>query len=137
MPASTFSINAGNFENLQKAMKNYKGNVEEVINNVLHMEASPLIQDKIRLLMPVSDREWKGKLPHAKTSKSLTDEKGNLSITVKTTKNYQYLYFPDDGSTTLHHAGNQQFFKRGGEMVQDEIIDRCIGALVNDFENMS
>ena len=118
-------------------MKNFEGNVEEEINSVLHQEASPLIQEAVRNLMPRSNvKGWKGKLPHAKDSKSLTDEKGNLSITVKSAKKYQYLYFTDDGASTERHAGNQQFFKRGGESQTDEIISLCVGRLVDSFENM-
>ena len=83
--------------------------------------------------MPVSGKTWKGRKPPAKTGKSLTDEKWNLSVTVKTTKQYQYLYFPDDGSNTKHHAGNQQFFQRGGDSQADEITERCINRLTNAF----
>lgn len=134
---STLKVDTSGFEELQQAMKEFEGDVEKEINEVLHEEASPLIQDAVRMLMPRSNvKRWKGKLPHAKDSKSLTDEKDNLSITVKTTKKYQYLYFPDDGTSTKNHAGNQQFFRRGGESQSDEIINLCVGRLVNDFENM-
>lgn len=131
---STMKIDAAAFDDLQQAMQAYQGNTEEAINEVLHNEASPLIQDSVRKLIPVSGRNWKGKLPPAGVGKSLTDAKENLAITVKSSKNYQYLYFPDDGSSTTRHAGNQQFFYKGGELVQDEIIDRCTARLVSDFE---
>ena len=128
-------IDVAGIEKLQNAMKDFEGNTEKTINEVLHNEASPLMQDAIRRLIPVSGRSWKGKKPAAKNSKSLTDEKGNLSITVKTTKNYQYLYFPDDGTNTRRHVGNQQFFLKGGESQLTEIIDRCVNRLVNSFED--
>lgn len=136
MTSSSFTLDAANFDRLQKAMQEHKGNTEKVINEVLHNEGSPLIQEAIRLLIPESHRDWKGKPMAARYGKSLTDEKGNLSITVKTTSKYHYLYFPDDGSNTVRHAksGNQQFFRRGGESVQDEIVDRCISRLVESFE---
>ena len=108
---SRLELEIKDFERLQTAMKEFQGDTEETINDVLHNEASPLIQESIKNLIPVSGRKWKGKTPPAKTSKSLTDEKGNLAITVKTTKKYQYLYFPDDGTNTERHAGNKQFFK--------------------------
>lgn len=132
---SRLELEIKDFERLQTAMKEFQGDTEETINDVLHNEASPLIQESIKNLIPVSGRKWKGKTPPAKTSKSLTDEKGNLAITVKTTKKYQYLYFPDDGTNTERHAGNKQFFKRGAEATQSEIVDRCVGRLVNNFEN--
>ena len=132
-----FELDAKELDRLQTALKNYPSNAEEAINDVFHNQASPLIQEEINRLMPRSNvKPWKGKLPHAKDSKSLTDLKGNLSITVKSSKKYGYLYFPDDGTNTRRHAGNQQFFWRGAEAKQAEIIDRCVTRLVGDFENL-
>lgn len=125
------------FENLQQAMLNYPGNTEKAINDIFHNEAPLLVEQEIIRLMPVSGRKWNGKKAPAKTSKSLiqkTDE--NLSFTVGTKYNYHYLYFPDDGSNTRHHAGNQQFFKRSGENKQEEIIKRCVTRLTEDFGNI-
>lgn len=125
------------FERLQQAMVKFQGDTEGVINDVLHNKAGQLIHDEIKNLMPVSDekKKWKGKKPHAKTSNSLKIESGNLSVTVKTTKNYQYLYFADDGTNTRHHAGNLQFFQQGAETKQETIVDLCIKRLGEDFEN--
>ena len=129
-----FDLDATEFGRLEQALKTYEGNAEAIINEVLHTEGGQLIQEEIKRLMPVSGKQWKGKRPPAKTAKSLTDEKGNLSVTVKTTKNYNYLYFPDDGTNTRNHAGNKQFFLHGGENKQSEIIDLCIERLVKGFE---
>jgi hypothetical protein len=131
---SRFDLDVTALNRLQEAMSRYSGNVEDSINGVLHDDGSRLMQDSIRRLIPVSGRTWKGKKSAAKSSKSLTDTKENLAVTVRTTKNYHYLYFPDDGSNTVHHAGNQQFFYKGTEQVQNEIVERCVSALVNDFE---
>ena len=132
---AVFRIDTTEFERIENAIKNFSGNAEEVINEVLHGEGSQLIQDSIRNLIPVSGREWKGKKPAAKSAKSLTDMKGNLFIEVKTTSNYHYLYFPDDGTNTRKHAGNQQFFLKGAETEQETIIDLCVNKLINSFEN--
>ncbi len=132
MPA-TFKIDISQADDLIQAMKNYEGDVEKVINDVLHNEAGPLMQDSIKRLMPVSGRHWQGKKKPAKTANSLRNVTGNLFVTVTTTKNYQYLYFPDDGTNTRRHIGNKQFFLRGAEKVQDEIIERCISRLVNQI----
>lgn len=132
---AVFRIDTNEFERLQNAIKNFPGDAETIINEVLHTEGSQLIQDAIRNLMPVSGREWKGKKPAAKDAKSLTDIKGNLFVWVKTTSNYHYLYFPDDGTTTKRHTGNQQFFLKGAEEQQETIIDLCVNKLINSFEN--
>lgn len=132
--SNSFKINIATFDTLQEVMANYEGNVEEAINDVLHNQASELIQTSIQQLIPVSGKTWKGKAPAAKTSKSLTSRNSNLAVEVVTTKKYQYLYFPNDGTNTRRHVGNQQFFERGGDAVKDEIIDRCIAKLTNNFE---
>ena len=134
-----FDIYVGEIERLQKALQNFQGDAEKVINSILHKEGSLLIQENIRKLMPTSDPAdaWVGKLPHAKFSESLTDQKEHLAITVKSTNEYHYLYFPDDGSNTRNHVGNKQFFLRGAEASQDEIIDLCVSRLVNGLENLT
>lgn len=136
MAQSEWKLDCSNIDRLQKAMEAYQGDTENAINDVLHNEVFGIVEPSIRQLIPVSDsaKVWRGKLPHAKLSKSLTQENGNLSVTIKSTANYSYLYFPDDGTNTRRHIGNQQFFKRGGEAKVDEIVDRCINRLVNDFE---
>lgn len=124
------------FENLQQAMKNFSGNTEKAINDVFHNDAPPVVKQEIMRLIPVSGREWKGKKGAAKSSRSLRQETDkNLEFTVRTNYNWHYLYFPDDGSNTRNHVGNQQFFKRGGENKQEEIINRCIKRLVSDLED--
>lgn len=132
--SAPFKINVAEFEKLQDAMKEYQGDTESAINEVLHGEAGTLIENSIQQLIPVSNKNWKGKAPAAKTSKSLRSINENLAVSVTTTKKYQYLYFPNDGTNTRRHVGNQQFFTRGGEAVQDEIIERCITKLTKNFE---
>jgi len=130
-----FKINILGIEELQKAMQEYAGNVEETITDVLHNDGAVLIQDSIRRIIPESGITWQGKRAAAKGAKSLrSDNNENLSVTVRTTKNYQYLYFPDDGSNTKNHFGNQQFFARGAEAVTNEIVNRCIARLTEDFK---
>lgn len=133
-----FEIDTKEIERLHKAIRNFPGNAEDAINEVFRNEAPPIVSESIKRLIPASGRKWKGKAPAAKTAKSSVterkDERGNLSFAVGTTHKYHYLYFPDDGSNTRRHAGNKQFFQRGGEAKQSEIIDRCITKIANNFE---
>lgn len=131
--SNTMSISIEEFEKLQIAMQEYQGNTEKAINDVLHNQAGGIIQDSVKNLIPVSGRTWNGKRKGAKAAKSLKSVNSNLTVKVTTTSNYQYLYFPDDGSSTVRHAGEQHFFRRGGDLVTDEIIDLCVGRLVEDF----
>lgn len=132
--ATLFGYETKAFNRVLEALENYQGDAEAAINDVLHNEAGDLAQEAIRKLIPVSGKHWSGKKRAAKKAKSLRNVNGNLFVIVTTTKNYQYLYFPDDGTSTIRHVGNQQFFARGGEAVQDEIIERCINKLVNKIE---
>ncbi len=119
-------VNLADFDKMQNALKEFEGNAEEAINDVLHNYGGQTISDSVQRLMPVSGANWRGKPLPAKTAKSLRSVNGNLAVTVTTTKKYQYLYFPDDGTNTRRHIGNQRFFERGGEAVKDDIIERCI-----------
>lgn len=132
---SLIRLDYEDFERLETAMRTYQGNVEDTVNDVLHNEAGQLIHDEIKRLMPMSGKTWKGKKAPAKTANSLAIVAGNLSVTVTTKKAYQYLYFPDDGTNTYRHAGNQQFFSKSGENRKEEIINRCIKRLVNGLED--
>ena len=132
---AVFKLDQEDFERLEKAMKDFQGDTEKTINEVLHNEAGQFIHDEIKRLMPVSGKKWKGKKAPAKTSNSLEIVGGNLSVTVRAKKAYQYLYFPDDGSNTRRHVGNQQFFLNGGENKKEEILNLCINRLVNSLED--
>ena len=131
-----FKIDFAEAEKLQQVMKDYQGNTEDAINDVLHNYAGDRAQVDIYALMPVSDpaKVWAGKAPHAKLSKSLRNVFGNLSVTVTTSGDYSYLYFPDDGTNTRRHAGNQQFFARGGDAATNDSVERCVIRLTNEFE---
>lgn len=131
---SILYIDTTDFDRLQKAMKEYSGNVEETINEVLHNEAGAEIEEAVKRLMPVSGRRWKGKKRAAKEANSLRQLPTNLAVTVKSRKAYQYLYFPNDGTSTEKHAGEQYFFEKGGEEVSPKVIERCITKLINNFE---
>ena len=119
------------FEKLQQAMQGFQGDTEATINDVLHNYAGDRAQKDIILLMPVSNKK---KGVHAKHSDPLQNITGNLSVTVTTKGKFGYLYFPDDGTNTRRHAGNQRFFERGGETAMDDIVGRCIEKLINNFE---
>ena len=133
MSGAIFAIDASACDSLIQAMKAYEGDTEATINDVLHNYAPGVIQPEIKNLMPVSGKHWKGKKPAAKSSESLRKTDGNLSVTIRSAKSYQYLYFPDDGTNTRRHVGNQQFFLRGGMEAQDEIVTRCIDKLIEKF----
>jgi hypothetical protein len=132
--SNTLNVNIQEFERLQRAIQSFPGNAEDTINAVLHNEGGQLIQEAIQPLIPMSGKRWKGKKAPARTGNSLRSTNENLAVWVRSTKSYQYLYFPDDGTNTRRHAGNQQFFYQGAESVRGEVVDRCVGRLIQTFE---
>lgn len=128
---SRLTLNADDFDRVLKAIEQYPGNAERVINDVLHGVGAELIQERIRKYMPVSDKK---KGAHAADSASMTPVGSNLAVTVKSTKKFNYLYFPDDGTNTRRHVGNQQFFLRGADDASGEIVDRITEKLTQTFE---
>ena len=132
-----FEMDIYEMERLFDTVKKFPDIAEKTINDVFHNDAPSLVSEGIRRLIPVSGETWKGKAPAAKTARASVaerkHERKNLTFVVGTTNKYHYLYFPDDGTNTRRHAGNQQFFKKGGEAKQSEIVDRCIARLVQNF----
>lgn len=135
MARGSFKINEKEIDRLQSIMKQFPQKSEQAINDVLHNKAGDILQLAIKGLIPVSGRMWKGKKAGAKSADSLQNvTKENLAITVTTKKAYQYLYFPDDGTNTRRHIGNKQFFRRGGESKQSEIVDKCINKITESMK---
>ena len=128
---SRLTLNAEEFDKVLKAIEKFPGNAEKVINETLHGQGAELIQERIQKYMPVSDKK---KGAHAVDAKSLTPVGTNLAVTVKSTNRFHYLYFPDDGTNTRRHVGNQQFFLRGAEDVSGEIVDILTEKLTQTFE---
>lgn len=108
---------------------------ENVINTFLWEEGGELIDNEIRTMLPVSGRTWKGKAAAAKSTDPFKKETGkNLQVRVYTKGKYHYLYFPDDGSDTIHHAGNQQFMFDGASQKSQEIGDKILEKLIKRLE---
>ena len=130
MARLNFALTDDGVERFAEALENYEGKAGQVINDVLWNEAGTLIVEGIMPLLPRSGRKpWKGKPKAAASAMPFTQKNETLAVTVKTKNAYHYLYFPDDGSNTRRHVGNQQFMLRGAEDKQDEIIERCITRL--------
>lgn len=130
-----FTLDAKDFDRLQRAIAEYGGDAEGAINEVLHEEAGPLIYEEINPLINPSGRKFKG---HSKSAKNspwpLYDTSANLAVTVKTKSKWGYLYFPDDGSNTRKHVGGQHFFQRGGEKAAPKVVDRCLNVLIDKWK---
>lgn len=108
---------------------------EKIINTYLSSDGALEIQDEIHKLLPVSGRTWNGKPAGAKATQPFNHKMvGNLAVAVNAKKTYQYLYFPNDGSNTLKHCGNQQFMLFGGENATETITKELKEQLIKALE---
>ena len=130
-----FTLNASEMDRLQAVMDDYAGNAGPIVDQILHGEGAERIKAKIAMLLPASGRQWRGKAAPARSVMPgrFSQDNGQMSVTIAARGTYHYLYFPDDGSNTRHHAGNQQFMQRGAENAADKVIDLCIGKLTENF----
>lgn len=133
---SVFYFEVDKFEKMLDIMEKFsdKAQTERVINEYLHEKGGEIIRDNIQKILPVSGRIWRGKKPAASQTNPFLIKKENLAVVVKTKGTYNYLYFPDDGTNTEHHAGNQQFMFRGATDSQDRIVNEVIDELVKRLE---
>lgn len=131
---ASFELHFDEVESLQEKMEEYGAGAQRIINDVLHGEGGRQVKDKIHMLIPSSGRQWKGKRAPASSADSLQQVNDEmLAVTIKSKTAYNYLYFPDDGSNTKRHAGNQQFFQHGAEDAADSVVELCLGKLTEEF----
>ena len=131
----TFGFDEGSFSRLQDRIAECGSSAESVINNVLHEEGGEMLYERINPLIHPSGRTFKGHRASAASSDwKRIDSSKNLSVTITTKSRFNYLYFPNDGSNTVRHFGNQRFFERGGEDASDGIAARCLAALTKEME---
>ena len=119
----TFQLDYSSIDKPLEVVTRADKNLASAINESMSEFAPNLIQRNIVSVLPSSGRSWKGKSAPASSTDPFRHEPIKLGTLVKTKSEYNYLYFPDDGSNTKRHQGNQQFMHRGAEMSQDEIIE--------------
>lgn len=117
------------FNRLQKEIKAYSDYAGNVIDEVLITSGAEQIIEDILPLMPMSGRTWRGKRQPAKTAEPFQSKKISMGVEINAKNAYHYLYFPNDGTNTMHHAGEQYFMERGLEAATPKVIDMCIDKL--------
>lgn len=131
--SGVFSLDADQFDALVASMKDYGEGAADIVTDVIH-ESGDEIYQEIDPLIHSSGRTWRG---HASSAKGANwqryDTSEPLAITVATTGSRSYLYFPDDGSNTKRHYGDQQFMRRGAEAAAPRILEKGIDALIGNF----
>lgn len=132
-----YEVDYSSLETLEARMAEFGHGSGQVIDGVLHGEGANLIKRAIPGLIHPSGRRWPGKTASIAGKPGggsrLSQDNASLQVTVAARGRIGYLYFPDDGTNTRNHVGNQQFMLRGAEEKQSDIIDRCIAGLVDEF----
>lgn len=134
---SSFSIDAEGLDRIYDTVAKFAdgSEAEKIINEELLGEGGDIIKQHIQSLLPASGRTFSGKRAAASDTDPFNKLKdGNLSVTITTKSGYGYLYFPDDGSDTVHHAGGQNFMFQGGADASEEVADAIINKLLEKFE---
>ncbi|MCD8383663.1 MAG: hypothetical protein LUC39_01710 [Clostridiales bacterium] len=140
MATAKATVDLSGVEKLTEALEQYGAEAQKVIAEYLRDDAFDAIGPCITRLLPVSGRTFQGHPMGARaagyrTTFMVSDVATN-SVTVKATPQYQYLYFPDDGSNTKRHRGKQQFMVRGAEAASPDIVDTICTRLVQKFEEV-
>lgn len=129
-----FALEGDDFEQLMNSMQAYGDGAADIVTDVIHSSGDD-IYDQIDPLINPSGRTFRGHSSGAQGSKwQRYDTSEPLAITVATTSSRHYLYFPDDGSNTKRHFGNQQFMLRGAEAAAPMILEKGVEALIENFE---
>lgn len=124
------TMDARQFERLEQTIKQVGDQADIVINEYLKNQGGDQIKKEIRRILPQSGRTWEGKAPAASGVDPFRKTPMNLAVKVHTKSAYHYLYFPDDGSDTKHHQGDQEFMLRGAESASDELSENLINKLL-------
>ena len=117
------------FNRLQKEIEAYPGYAGTVIDEVLMTSGAEQIIEDILPLVPVSGRTWRGKKQPAKMAEPFQGKRITMGVEINAKNAYHYLYFPNDGTNTINHAGEQYFMERGLEAAAPKVIDMCIDKL--------
>lgn len=130
MANETFTLEQKAFDELLKRAGEYGAEVETVLNDYLHNEAPRKITPSIEGLVPVSNRNK----THAKSSNPFgRQENYNLAVKLITSKQFNYLVFPDEGLGTSHGNEPQNFTGRGLEAEIPELIEEMTARLQERF----
>ena len=128
--ANTFTSEHKDFNNLVKSLSGYGADVENALNEYVHNEAPQKIKPSIEGLIPVSDRNK----VHARNSAPFgRQENYNLAVKLITSKEFNYLVFPDEGLGTSKGNSPLDFTGRGLEAEMPVLIDEMTQLLQEKF----
>lgn len=128
---SDFVLTDDEIEKLQLAMTNSKNNLEKIINNYLHNNASEQMISSITQFIPVSKKGTR----HAKTHEWYEKTIPNLAFTIsnnlkgKRGTSFYYLYYVVTGTGTSKKKGANDFFEKGSNKIHNKIVEELINEI--------
>lgn len=117
----TFKLDYNSISEFAKRFDAMPAEVENLINSFLHGEAPEIIRPELSGLIPVSDRN-KTHAAHHKRAFG-RQENYNLSVKLITSRNFNYLVFPDEGRGTSIMNEPQNFTGRALDEAMPELTD--------------
>ena len=127
---ANFTLEQKQFNELMQRVAGYGEEVETALNDYLHLTAPEKIKPAIVGLVPVSDRNKK----HAKSNAPFgRQENYNLAVKVITSKEFNYLVFPDEARGTSKGNMPQDFTGRGLEATIPELINEMTARILEQL----
>ncbi|MFD2638393.1 hypothetical protein [Piscibacillus salipiscarius] len=113
--STSYNLDYSDIQALEEKLARLPGQMEQVMNDVLHRQGIEITARHITERMPVSDRNKR----HAKYSKWWKSERHNLGFTIKAKggaankpRSFGYLVFPNEGRGP-HNPMEQRFMEEG------------------------
>ena len=117
---ANFTLEQKQFNEIMQRVAGIGADVETALNDYLHSTAPDIIKPAIVGLVPVSDRNKK----HARNNAPFgRQENYNLAVKVITSKEFNYLVFPDEARGTSKVNAPQDFTGRGLEATIPDLIN--------------
>lgn len=130
MANETYELDLKQFNDYIKQFAGQGSAVESALNDYLRNEAALKIAPSIADFVPVSNRNKK----HARNSAPFgRQENYNLAVKVITSKEFNYLVFPDEALGRSVGNTPQDFTGRGLEAVMPELIDEMTALITKQF----
>lgn len=133
-PVNYWQVDFGRIEDLVEKIKLIPNKSERVINKTLVSKGIPLAEEEIQPTIPVS--HWKNQVidkKHARDTKALVSERGNLQFTTRPKPKFNYLKYPDLAIGTSHKNHPQYFMKKGLDKAAPKIKDELTNEVINEI----
>lgn len=127
MASTKFELKLEDVIRINDIIKSYSGDAEKQINDYLSGPGKIKIINSIVNLIPVSDKDKK----HAKNSKPLKGVNYNLSLTIRSKRQFNYLYFPQMAEGTSKNNTPNDFMEKGVDSIYDSVVNDLIERLKN------